>query len=152
MAESISGGMKLRYSEGPIKRASIKPNAFITIVTTAINGEIFEDKFTLRGSLTSKSFKLFTEMQDHLNIKELKEEAGKKGLDAEDIRANLSEEDIEALLSLFPEFFMSLVVHAVPETTIQDVHEFDTMLKLALLGLMITNMNIEQQVENATKK
>ncbi|KKL16439.1 hypothetical protein LCGC14_2495580 [marine sediment metagenome] len=152
MAESMTGGMKLRYSEGQIKRASIKPPAYITIVNKALNGEIFEDKFTLRGSLTSKSFKLFTKMQDHLNIKELKEEKGNDELDAEDIRKNLSEEDIDALLTLFPEFFMSLVIHADPETTLQDVHEFDTMLKLALLGLMITNMNIEQQVENATKK
>lgn len=155
MSEELSGTI-IKYSEGKMKRASIKPKSFLTIQTTALDGEVFEDKFTLRGSLTSKSFKLFTEMQKHLNVKEILDEKqsdnGGEELHAEDIRKHLSEEQINALLDIFPEFFMSLMLTSDPETSLIDVKDFDTMLKLAILGILINKMNIEQQVEQAGKK
>jgi len=157
MSEQLTeSGTVILYSEGKTKRASIKPKSYLTIQTTTLSGDVFKDKFTLRGSLTSKSFKLFTEMQKHLNIREIMEEKdsgnGDEELHAEDIRKHLSEEQINALLDIFPEFFMSLLLTSDPETTLIDVKEFDTMLKLAVLGILINKMNIEQQVDEAGKK
>ncbi len=159
MSETLPG-MKILYKEGKIKRASIKPLSYIIIESTALDGQLFQDKFTLRGSLTARSFKIFTEMQKHLDTSETNGETDSVNVVTEkptkpipeNLEEALSEEQINALIELFPEFFMSLMVKSDPETTLHDVEEFDTMLKLTILGIMINKMNIEQQVENATKK